>query len=41
LFKEIKILHNIATNNGFDEYQALVFSNTYLSAVLARNLRIT
>ena len=40
LFKEIKILHDVILKNGFDDYKATIFSNTYFGAVLSSSLSL-
>jgi hypothetical protein len=40
LLREIKTLYDVAMDEGFNDDEAMVFSNTYFSAVLASNINI-
>lgn len=37
IMKDLKTLYDVSIDEGFNEYQATVFTNTYFSAVLAGN----
>lgn len=38
MMRDMKILYDSAIENGFNEYQAMVYANTYLSSILNYNM---
>jgi hypothetical protein len=36
--RDMKILYDSAIENGFNEYQAMVYTNTYMSSIINYNM---